>query len=187
MKHLPIYTLFLFALLSCKPHRIATATKQLVRDSVIIRTRDSVVISTKDSNKEMIYKRDTEIIQPGATAEHVIPAGSFTPGTTWYKRTGHVHSTATIDSAGNVHIKCEADSLRTVIRALTEIVRTKESELSKRQSAGTDKSAYREESFSSTVTKVRSWTARNWVPLLVFLIILIAVEVLYIKITGPPK
>lgn len=178
MKHLPIYTLLLFSVLSCKVNKIA-ATKQVTRDSVVIRFHDSVLTDTRSTEKEKIYVRDTEITQPGATAEHIIPARSVIPGNTFVKTSGHVHSTATIDSAGNIHIKCEADSLRTVIRALTEVVRQKENELSKRQSASTEKSAYRSESFSSTVTKVKSWTFRNWVPLLVFSLILVAIELLY--------
>ncbi len=131
--------------------------------------QDSISVTTTTT-------RDTAIITPYSAAVQVIPLNDLHPARKFTQRTGHATTTVLVDSAGTITATCECDSVKTLVRSLTERNTYLEKRI-KQHTASTEKST--KESYSASIEKglgwVRARSMRIWMVICLFL----AAEFLY--------
>jgi|GEM_PF-3906211 len=151
--------------------------------SSTIETHDSVQIAVQDTlERDSIHTvetiiRDTIITTPAAAAAQTITPRQLIPGTSYTTASGHARTTTTVDDEGNLHITCECDSIKTVVRALMERNSYLERNQSRSHVASTDKTSRAAVHTKETTSKTRSWLAGNWWWLAGIVVAIIGVEV----------
>lgn len=151
-------------------------------------TADTVTVTIHDTfthyrdRIEKVYVHDTTIVTPAAQTKQTLNPGKMIPGQPYTTNSGNVRSTVKKDSLGNITAECEADSLKIVIRTLTERTISQAEQLKHLTMASTDKKSYTESTYKESYVKAKSWFGRNWKWLSVLTICLFLVELVYRKI-----
>lgn len=174
-----------YLLLSAAALMIAACSSSRHSVTATVRINDTIKITLHDTftidkwKVEKMYVHDTVIVTAGAAAVQTIRPRQMIPGATYYTKSGHVSNTATIDSSGNIHIRCEADSLKTVVRNLIQHTITQDKEIKRLSSLSTDSRRHTDISYSEYYKKTKSWIAGNWWWLMLAAIIWVLIEVIY--------
>lgn len=162
---------------SCGTSRHAITASVRINDTVVITVHDTFTLERE--RVEKVYVHDTIIITPAAKAEQTMHPAAMVPGVPYTTRTGHARNTIKKDTAGNISAVCECDSVKTMVRALTETTVLQAAEINRLRTASTDKKSFTEASYQDSYKQGRSWVVRNWKWLSTLIICLCLVEIIY--------
>lgn len=163
-------TLVCTILCSCRATRLTKRTKSTV-DSVqsAVKQNDSLqhkqFVSQTERQKDSLVNVAAVSLRQSFKPTDLLPAintAGFKVPVVFSSKKEHVHSSVTVDTAGNITVDCKADSLQFVVKSLIErntvlrdsLAHTRQTLYSSRTShTATDTSVY---------TRARTWLGRNW-------------------------
>jgi hypothetical protein len=136
--------------------------------------------ATKDSIRiERIVIRDTIITTPAATAAQTITPSQLVPGASYHTKSGNATATTTVGKDGGIHVTCDCDSVKTVVRNLIERNTWLEKNARQSNSSTTAKSSRTAATHTEKTTVKTTWLGRNWWWLIGIVIVLFAAGELY--------